>query len=114
MKKDKLSLPCTDGNYIISFNDIIYVEADSNYCFVHTKTQNTPLYVTKPLKKFDLILKKSHFLRTHNSFILNINEIEKFVNKDGGYICMKNIEQTIPISQRRRVEIYNFFNDFSL
>jgi two-component system LytT family response regulator len=42
-------------------------------------------------------------MRVHNSFLINLREVKKYVKSEGGYILMKNGAQ-ISISQKKREE----------
>ena len=59
----------------IAINDILYIEADRNYCRVHCKDKEFLLVMT--LKDFDEKLSHRHFLRIHRSFIVNMSHIDE-------------------------------------
>ena len=59
----------------IAINDILYIEADRNYCRVHCKDKKSLLVMT--LKDFDEKLSHRHFLRIHRSFIVNMSHIDE-------------------------------------
>lgn len=55
-------------------NDILYIEADRNYCNIITTTNNYVLTVT--LKKIEDRLNHVQFLRVHRSYIVNISKLD--------------------------------------
>ena len=59
----------------MQYEDIIYIEAQSNYCDIHLKygKKNT---VSKTLKEIENLLPNT-FLRTHKSYLVNTIYIEK-------------------------------------
>jgi two-component system LytT family response regulator len=40
-------------------------------------------------------------MRVHNSFLINLKEVKKFVKADGGYIIMSN-NDTVSISRSKK------------
>ena len=46
--------------------------------------------VSKHLKEYENLLKDHHFYRTHQSNLINLNEVERYVRSEGGYIIMKD------------------------
>jgi two-component system LytT family response regulator len=47
------------------------------------------------------MLEDYSFLRVHHSFIVNLNEIEKFIKGDGGYLIMSD-GSSIDVSRSRK------------
>jgi len=70
-----LTIKDKSGHWFIQYENIFYIQADSNYCYVH-RLNKKPIVVTKTLKDIEAMLPNS-FLRTHKSFIINIAYIEK-------------------------------------
>jgi two-component system LytT family response regulator len=67
--------------------------------------------VSKVLKDIDEALAGPDFFRVHNSFLINLNHIKKFVRGEGGYVVMDN-DVTISISRSRRQEFMELFSKF--
>jgi DNA-binding LytR/AlgR family response regulator len=59
----------------VCINDILYIEAERNYCKIHCKGKEHLLVTT--LKDIDEKLTSQHFLRIHRSFIVNISHIDE-------------------------------------
>ena len=74
--------------------------ADSNYTTFYLKS-GEKLIVSKTLKEFDELLAPYHFLRVHQSHLINLDEIKSFIKSDGGYIRMKD-GASVSISRQRR------------
>ena len=53
------------------------------------------------LRGFDELLAPYHFLRVHQSHLINLDEIKSFIKSDGGYIRMKD-GASVSISRQRR------------
>jgi two-component system LytT family response regulator len=53
------------------------------------------------LKEYEELLAEHEFFRIHNSFVINLNSIKKYVRGDGGYVVMNN-DVTLDVSKRRK------------
>ncbi len=72
--------------------DILYFEADRNYCKIFTK-KNEYLLVTT-LKGIGQKLPSSHFIRIHRSYLVNLSQIDEVASN---YLVISN--KTLPISK---------------
>ena len=106
---NRIALTTSDGMIFVSTADILYCEAESNYTSV--VLQNKKIVVSKTLKEIDEALSGSDFYRIHNSFLININHVQRFVRGDGGYVVM-NDGKSIGISRSRRQEFMELFSKF--
>lgn len=96
----KICLPTAQGLEFIKVNDIIYCEANGSYTNIYLKNQHK-LMMSKHLKEYENLLSDYEFMRVHNSFLINLNEVKSFVKTEGGYILMNNNAQ-ISISLKKR------------
>ena len=71
----KLVLNAECGMYFVSLNRIIRIESSNNYCFVHLISGQS-LFISKPLKSFEISLQNSGFYRIHNSHLINLHYLE--------------------------------------
>ncbi|MEH7888702.1 LytTR family DNA-binding domain-containing protein [Elizabethkingia meningoseptica] len=83
---------------IVPVQDIIYCKGDGPYTFFFLN-DGTKELISKPLKHYEELLPAPHFLRTHQSYLVNRSFISG-VNRSE-YIVLKNKEE-IPISLRRK------------
>lgn len=93
----KIPLPTGNGIVLVAIDDILYFESDSNYTQVFLKSGNKML-ISKTLKSFDEKLSDQYFCRVHAAFIVNLNEIDRYMKGDGGTLIMKN-KSSIPVSR---------------
>jgi len=105
----RIALTTNDGMIFVSTSDILYCEAESNYTSV--VMENKKILVSKTLKEIDEALSGPDFYRIHNSFLININHIQKFVRGDGGYVVMDD-GKAVGISRSRRQEFMEMFSRF--
>jgi two-component system LytT family response regulator len=107
---DRIALSTGDGLVFVRTADIAYCKADSNYTRV-AMADGKIITVAKTLKELDDTLSGSDFIRVHNSFLVNINHIKKYVKGDGGYIVMPDDAQ-ITISRSKRDDFFQLFSKF--
>ncbi|MBL7913496.1 MAG: response regulator transcription factor [Bacteroidia bacterium] len=106
----RIALSTGDGLIFVNTADIMYCQAESNYTNVVMSNRNKVL-VAKTLKDIDETLSGKDFFRIHNSFLINMNHIKKFVRGDGGYILM-NDDTQITIARSKREEFFEMFSKF--
>lgn len=105
----RIALTTNDGLLFVSTADIMYCEAESNYTSV--VLCNRKVLVSKTLKEIDEALSGNDFYRIHNSFLINLNHIEKYIRGDGGYVVM-NDGKAVSISRAKRQEFMEMFSKF--
>jgi two-component system, LytTR family, response regulator len=101
----RIAIPTVDALIMQTISEIIMCEASSSYTFIHTL--NKPKIISaKTLKDYEDILETHGFLRVHNSFLINLNCIDRYVRGDGGTIILNNgIE--IPVSRSKKDILIN-------
>lgn len=91
----------------INFDAILYIESLSDYIKIHTKEE---VFVTREtISNFQSKLPEVEFLRTHRSFIVNVNHVTSYT------IEFVEIEKKpIPISRSYKEEVLKKFEATSL
>ena len=92
----KLMMPHQRGYYIVSFSEIVAIEANGNYSWIY-KSDGGKLHISKTLGAIENLLPLPYFFRTHRSSIINLNFVTE-VNRDIGTVTLKNISQ--PLSDK--------------
>lgn len=100
MANPKIAIPLSDKIEFVEVSSIISCKGEGNYTHICLNTGETIL-ASKTLKEFDELLGEHNFLRTHQSYLINLNEVKSYIKSDGGYIKMKN-GATISISRQRK------------
>lgn len=96
----KIAITITDGVQLVNLDDIMYFESDGNYTTVFMKGDKQIL-VSKPIGRFEEMVITSPFFRIHNSYLINLNYISKFIKSDGGYVVLEN-GKNITVSRSRK------------
>lgn len=106
----RIALTTSDGMLFVATQDIIFCTSDNNYTTV-VLTGGKKILISKTLKDIDETLSGPDFYRIHNSFLVNINHIKKFVRGDGGYVIMDD-GTTVSISRNKKQEFLDLFSKF--
>ena len=85
----KIALPQLGGITFLDVNEIISLQADSNYTIIHKKDMQKSV-VTKTLKDFEDILDGNQFVRIHKSHIVHLKYITEYSTADGGIVKMND------------------------
>ncbi|MDH3651777.1 MAG: LytTR family DNA-binding domain-containing protein [Saprospiraceae bacterium] len=102
--RPRIALPHGNALDFVSVDEIIRCQADSNYS--HVFLQNGHKYfLAKTLREMVELLEPHGFYRCHQSHLVNLQAVKRFVKSDGGYVIMTDSSQ-VPIS-RRRAEKFN-------
>ena len=96
----KLAIPTSDGMEYLKTSDIIRIEADRSYSWFFLKDKRKVL-VSKNLNNYQELLSDQHFFRPHNSHLINLDHVRKYIRHEGGIIEMDDGSQ-VPISRVRR------------
>lgn len=85
----RLALATLQGIVFLRINEIIRVEALSNYStfFLINKQK---IMVSKTLKEFESVLTMQNFFRVNRSCIVNTDYIVKYKNEDGGMLELQD------------------------
>ncbi|WP_294665635.1 LytTR family DNA-binding domain-containing protein [Fusobacterium ulcerans] len=98
-KINKVTVTSGDKMYVISINNIYYIEAGEKESMVYTKDNS---YSSKiKISKWEEMLPKNKFYRTHRSYMVNldkITEVEPWFN--GTYVLkIQDLKFKIPVSR---------------
>src|SRR6185295_11974869 len=96
----KIALPTMEGLQMVPVSSIISCASDSNYTVLHLKNKQK-ITASRTLKEIEEMLEDYSFLRVHHSFLVNLNEIDKYIKGDGGYLIMCD-GSNIDVSRSRK------------
>lgn len=102
-----LILQTQNGSLELVLKQIVKIESDRNYSYIHLSNQTKELS-SKTLGYFEDILSDKGFYRCHRSILVNKLHIDSIQNKDT--FLLKD-SSTIQISRRKKNEAKNWFLD---
>ncbi len=103
----KITIPQLDGFEVLQIADILYCKADDNYTEIYLNNDKKKL-VSKTLKYFEEALNDSHFVRIHKSYVVNVNEVIKYIKGKGGSVMLSNGKE-ISVSSSKKSELLSYF-----
>jgi two-component system LytT family response regulator len=100
---DRLGVSTQDGLVIIQVGDILYCEAMSNYCRLHLR-DGSSMVASRTLKHVFACLPHSAFIRTHQSYVVRIDEVIRIHHE----LTLRNGTK-IPIARSQRHMLNEWF-----
>ena len=101
-KFDTICLRTEDNIHQIDLVDIESIKAEGSYC-VFNLTNKKRIMISKPLKEYVELLPIPTFLRTHKSFLINLDLVDTFKYRSSHLVLHSG--ETIPVSRRNRSNV---------
>jgi len=106
--ENQIAIPLVEGFEFIKVKDIVRCKSDAGSTFIYL-SNNKRIFSSKNLKEYQNLLADYNFYRVHNSHLINMNHIKKYLKPDGGTIVMSDNSE-IPVSRRRKDAFLDLFN----
>jgi len=87
----------------VMLEDILYVEADRNYCKITTTAQS--YMVVSPMNKFCEKIDRKNFVRIHRSFVVNFLKLDSVAES---FVDIKG--KLIPIGKQYKEDLHKMLN----
>lgn len=98
---NKIAVPTSEGFELIPADQLTRCEAADNYTHLFLKNK-AKIIACRTLKEIEEQLEVfGFFLRVHHSFLVNLNEVTKYVRGEGGYLVMSD-GTTVNVSRSRK------------
>ncbi|RPD37935.1 LytR/AlgR family response regulator transcription factor [Chitinophaga barathri] len=97
-----ISLSTSEGVDFIPLSGIIRLEAKGPYTIFYLK-DGRQIMVSKNLKEYEMSLQEHGFFRIHNSNMINLKDVKRWVRTDGGYAVMSD-GAMVAISPKKKDE----------
>ncbi len=99
---EKIALTSQEGLIFFRLEEIMHIEAEGNYTTL-SLSNNKRHVIVRSLKDFEDLLPNNVFFRTHQSHIINLNFVKKYLKEDGGYALLENGTKVL-VARRRKDE----------
>lgn len=104
----RIAITSSDGIELLAIRDIIRIESSSNYSRI-VLAGGRSVVVPKLLKDFETMLRAYGFYRIHNSHLINLSFITKYIRGDGGQVIMQNGD-IVEVSRRKKDEFISLIS----
>lgn len=109
-QKMKLCIPSLKGFQVVDIQDIIYCEASGNYTNFHFMNR-TLICASKPILEYEELLSDCNFVRTHKSFLINLEHIKEYIRGEGGSVILSNNHE-VEVSRRKKEILMTKMKEF--
>ena len=104
----RIALSTLEGLLFVNVRDIIYCESSGPYTKFFFK--QAPVIVTsKHLKEYEDLLNGYEFFRIHKSYLVNLQEIKKYIRGEGGHLIMSN-GAALNVSKQRKESFLQIYS----
>lgn len=105
---NKIAVPTSEGYQLVPSDQVLYLEANDNYTHLFLKNK-VKIIVCRTLKEMEFQIQDfSFFVRVHNSYMVNLNEVVKYVRGEGGYLVMSD-DSMVNVSRSRKDALLKYF-----
>ncbi|MCL1664558.1 LytTR family DNA-binding domain-containing protein [Elizabethkingia ursingii] len=105
---NRIVLKNRDYLQIILCDDIVYCEGDKGYTTFFLNNEPGVL-VSKVLKEYETLLSPAHFIRCHQSYLVNMNYVTRYFKE--GYLQLKTGVK-IPVSARKKDDVLKYLEQY--
>ncbi len=99
----RLSLPTSEGWELVNIDHIVRCQSDGSYCDIYL-TSARKITISRNLKQMEESLSSSTFYRVHNSHLVNLRHVVRFLRQDGGLLVMSD-DSEVTVARSRKDEI---------
>lgn len=104
--ESRLVLHTLEFLQVLQLKEIVYCQSEGSYTTFFL-SEDRKIMISKPLKFYDELLPEKWFLRPHQSYLVNITYVDKFLKS--GTLLLKD-QTEIPVSSRRKEHIMQQIN----
>jgi two-component system LytT family response regulator len=104
----KIALSTLEGLLFVNVSDIIYCESNGPYTKFIFK-HGEKIVTSRHLKEYEDLLSAYDFFRIHKSFLVNLQEIKKYIRGEGGQLIMSN-GAALNVSKQRKEDFLNIYS----
>ena len=99
-----LSISTAESVEFVRIDQIIRCEAQGAYCVIYLKEQRK-IIISKIIKELESLLSDYHFIRIHQTHLINIREVQKYLKNDN-LVVMRD-GTAFPLARSRKKEFLN-------
>jgi two-component system LytT family response regulator len=105
---EKLAVSTLSDIIFIKLEDILYMKSSNNYTTLFFETRQE-MISSRNIGYYEELLEEHHFYRVHNSYLVNLKKVERFIKCKNGLIEIEG-GKTIEVSARRKETLLEKLN----
>lgn len=98
--KKKIGLSDKSGIEFFEIDAIVYCKSENVYTTFYFDNK-TEIVTSKSIKDYEKELGNYSFFRIHNSYLINLHKVKKYIRGEGGQVVMSN-GATLDVSRTRK------------
>ena len=106
--KKRIGLHDKNGIDFYEIDDIVYCKSENVYTTVYFENKKE-VVTSKPIKDFEKDLSNYSFYRIHNSSLINLNKVKKYIRGEGGQVKMTD-DTVLDIARYRKEGFLRMIN----
>ena len=107
---NKLALPTQSGTVFVDFDDVVRIQSANKFSVVSTRDKKQYI-VSKPLSRFEEVLDGKGFFRVHDSHLINLSHLKKYVREGKTGEIILSDDSKVPVSSRRKDAVNAIFKN---
>ena len=108
----KIALSTFEGMVFVAIEEIIRCEASDSYTKFILKNED-PIMISGSLKEYESMLSDANFFRVHQSHLINMDYVKKYVKGSGGHVVMID-DSHIGIARSKKQDFLNQLSRFNV
>ena len=104
----RIALSTLEGLLFVNVRDILYCESSGPYTKFVFKQANK-IITSRHLKEYEDLLSGYEFFRIHKSYLVNLQEIQKYIRGDGGHLIMSD-GAILNVSKQRKENFLRIYS----
>jgi two-component system LytT family response regulator len=103
---NKISISTEKGIHFIDEEEVVYCLSTGPYTVFYLMS-GQEVVCSKSLGEYEKMLSDRGFYRIHNSSLINVKHLKRFIRTDGGYVEMRD-GKTLSVSRRKKDEFLSY------
>ena len=107
--KKRIGLHDKNGIEFYNIDDIVYCKSENVYTTFYFENKKE-VVTSKPIKDYERDLGNYSFYRIHNSFLINLNKVKKYIRGEGGQVKMMD-DTVLDVARYRKEGFLKVMNE---
>jgi two-component system, LytTR family, response regulator len=106
----KIVLRDADNLYVVPLAEVLYCRAEGSYTVFRLRGEKE-IVVSRNIGEYEKLLASAQFVRSHHSYMINLNLVSRFDKTDGGQLVMQD-GSSVPVATRKKEALLKALGQF--